>query len=87
LADISGAEPLWRLAVEQDVIRPGRRQVIPGPRAPLAAKVVASEADDEATLDLWLAAFRAAVVDDEAEEPLAAQLDKVSSAVLTALAD
>ena len=85
LADIPGAEPLWRLAVEQDVIRPGRRQVIPGPRAQLAAKVVAGEADDEATLDLWLAAFRAAVVDDEVEEPLAARLDEVFSAVLSAL--
>ncbi|WP_211469165.1 hypothetical protein [Actinocrinis puniceicyclus] len=85
MGDVPEMEHLWQLAVEQDVVRAGRRTAIPGPRAELSIKTAGNEADCEATLELWLSAFQVAVIDEEAQGAQAEQLDQMVKAVVAEL--
>jgi hypothetical protein len=53
LGGISSLTRLWRLAIEFDVIRLRRSQVVPGPGARLVADVLAGDTAPERALDLW----------------------------------
>jgi hypothetical protein len=87
LQDVPQVEELWRLAVQADVVRAGRKRVVPGPRAQVVDAVAAGEADEEVALELWLDAFGTAVIDEELDVEVAQQVDRVVKAVLGALYD
>jgi hypothetical protein len=87
LRDVPRFGELWRLAVQADVVREGRAHAIPGPRAATAQAVAAGEAQDEAALELWLEAFRAAVIDADLDDEASQLADRAVKAVLSTLYD
>ena len=87
LRDVPRFGELWRLAVLADVVREGRAQAIPGPRAATAEAVAVGEAEDETALELWLEAFHAAVIDEDLGDEAAQSADRAVKAVLSALYD
>ena len=87
LRDAPQAEEVWRLAVATDVVRVGRTRALPGPRAGLAEAVAEGEAEIDATLELWLEAFRAAVIDEDLDDEASQLVDRAVKAVLGRLYD